>query len=103
MIAPPGAVGVDCDAEGISRTATPLSPSVGLTDGLGRGGDRRVSMSGWMAMRSMTRDSSVKDRKLKPGTTRRVVHYARPYTRHIAAFLVLVVIASSLVVATPLL
>ena len=29
-------------------------------------------MSGWMAMRSLTRDDSVKDRKLAPGTARRV-------------------------------
>jgi ATP-binding cassette subfamily B protein len=51
----------------------------------------------------MTQDSSVKDRKLKPGTTRRVVGYARPYSRLIVAFLLLVVTASALVVATPLL
>lgn len=62
-----------------------------------------MSTSGWMAMRSMTRDGSVKDRKLTPGTPRRVLAYARPYRREIAYFLVLVVISAVLVVATPLL
>jgi ATP-binding cassette, subfamily B, bacterial len=40
---------------------------------------------------------------LTPGTTRRVLEFARPYSRHIAAFLVLVVVDAVLVVATPLL
>ena len=31
-----------------------------------------MSMPGWMAMRSLTQDDSVKDRKLAPGTARRV-------------------------------
>jgi ATP-binding cassette subfamily B protein len=62
-----------------------------------------VSHSGWMAMRSLTRDDSVKDRKLAPGTAKRVGSYARPFRREIGYFLVLVVIDSALVVATPLL
>lgn len=62
-----------------------------------------MSMSGWMAMRSLTRDESVKDRKLAPGTARRVMRYAGPFRREIAVFVVLVVIDSALVVATPLL
>jgi ATP-binding cassette, subfamily B, bacterial len=71
----------------------------------GTDGTRRtqMSMSGWMAMRSLTRDDSVKDRKLAPGTARRVAAYARPYRREIAVFVVLVIISSALVVATPLL
>jgi ATP-binding cassette subfamily B protein len=56
-----------------------------------------------MAMRSPTRDDSVKDRKLAPGTAQRVVSYARPFRREIALFLVLVVVDAALVVATPLL
>jgi ATP-binding cassette subfamily B protein len=56
-----------------------------------------------MAMRSLTRDESVKDRKLAPGTARRVMRYAGPFRREIAVFVVLVVIDSALVVATPLL
>jgi len=62
-----------------------------------------MSMHGWMAMRSLTQDDSVKDRKLAPGTARRVMGYARPYRREIAVFVGLVVVTSSLVVATPLL
>lgn len=62
-----------------------------------------MSHAGWMAMRSLTRDDSVKDRKLAPGTARRVASYARPFRREIGLFLVLVIIDSALVVATPLL
>ncbi len=57
---------------------------------------------GWQVMRSMSRDSSVKDQTLAEGTTKRVMSYARPYRGRIAAFLVLVVIDAVLVVATPL-
>ncbi|MGL5866479.1 MAG: ABC transporter ATP-binding protein [Dermatophilaceae bacterium] len=56
-----------------------------------------------MAMRSLSQDSSVAERGLRPGTTRRVVGYALPFRRQIAAFLALVVVDASLVVATPLL
>jgi ATP-binding cassette subfamily B protein len=59
--------------------------------------------SGWGAMRSLTRDSAVAQRKLAPGTSRRVIGYAGPYKRHIAVFLALVILDSALVVATPLL
>ena len=62
-----------------------------------------MSTSGWMAMRSLARDDSVKDRKLAPGTARRVVGYGRPFRREILLFVVLVIIDSALVVATPLL
>ncbi|MGN6612072.1 MAG: ABC transporter ATP-binding protein [Angustibacter sp.] len=62
-----------------------------------------MSMSGWMAMRSLTRDDSVKDRKLAPGTARRTLSYARSFKREIAVFIVVVVLDAALVVATPLL
>ena len=62
-----------------------------------------MSMSGWMAMRSLTRDDSVKDRKLAPGTARRTLSYARSFKREIAVFVVVVVLDAALVVATPLL
>ena len=62
-----------------------------------------MSMSGWMVMRSMTRDSDVVDRKLTPGTTRRVAKYARPFLRPIIVFLVLVVVDAFVMVAVPLL
>ncbi|WP_207021818.1 ABC transporter ATP-binding protein [Phycicoccus sp. DTK01] len=62
-----------------------------------------MSMTGWQALHSLSRDSSVKERRLAPGTTRRVLGYARPYKKAIAWFLGLVVVESALVVATPLL
>lgn len=58
---------------------------------------------GWMTMRSLTRDSSVKNAPLKPGTTKRVLGYARPFRRPLIAFLVMVVIDALMVIATPLL
>ena len=61
-----------------------------------------MSMQGWQALHSLTRDASVKERRLTPGTTKRVLGYARPYKVQIAWFLGLVVIESVLVVATPL-
>ncbi len=57
----------------------------------------------WMMVRSLTKDSSVKDMKLKPETRRRVFGYARPYTRPILFFLAVVVIDSFVMVAVPLL
>ena len=62
-----------------------------------------MGMQPWMAMRSMSRDSSVAERSLKPGTRRRVLTYAGPYRRAIVAFLVVVVLDSVLVVTVPLL
>ena len=59
-------------------------------------------MQGWQALHSLSRDSSVKERRLAPGTTRRVVGYAKPYKAQIAWFLGVVIIESGLVVATPL-
>lgn len=57
----------------------------------------------WMTHRSMTADQSVKDQKLKPGTIKRIVGFAKPYKRPLALYLVTVVIDALLVVATPLL
>lgn len=56
----------------------------------------------WMAMRSMTADPSVKSQKLKPGTFKRIVGYAKPYKALIAFFLVTVVIDVVLIISTPL-
>lgn len=58
-------------------------------------------MSNWQVMHSLTRGSTELS-KLKPGTSRRVLGYARPYRRRIGAFLGLVVIDALLVIATPL-
>ncbi|HET7474505.1 MAG TPA: ABC transporter ATP-binding protein [Dermatophilaceae bacterium] len=54
-------------------------------------------------MHSLSQDSSVAQRRLAPGTAKRVLTYARPYLRPISVFLVLVVVDALLVVATPLL
>ncbi|MEV6984835.1 ABC transporter ATP-binding protein [Sphaerisporangium sp. NPDC051017] len=54
-------------------------------------------------MRSLRRDSSVTKERLTPGTVPRIARYARPYRRHIAAFLVLVVLDAAIVIANPLL
>jgi ATP-binding cassette subfamily B protein len=55
-------------------------------------------------MHAMSREDPTKDREgLTPGTTRRVVAFARPYTKQVIGFLVLVVVDALLVVAGPLL
>jgi ATP-binding cassette, subfamily B, bacterial len=58
---------------------------------------------GWQVLRSMHRESPAEHGKLPPGTVRRILSYARPYKKDIAAFLVIVVIDAALVAATPLL
>ncbi|GAA2023264.1 ABC transporter ATP-binding protein [Terrabacter terrae] len=62
-----------------------------------------MGMQPWMAMRSMSRDSSVTERSLSPGLRRRVLTYAAPYRAAIITFLVVVVVDSVLVVTVPLL
>lgn len=57
----------------------------------------------WMTHRSMTADPSVKEAKLKPGTIKRILTFARPYRLSISIFLITVVIDAALIVATPLL
>jgi len=57
----------------------------------------------WMAMRSLTQDQSVKNQKLKAGTFKRILTFAVPHKGELTLFLLIVVIDSSLVVATPLL
>jgi ATP-binding cassette subfamily B protein len=57
----------------------------------------------WMTMRSMTADPSLKTQKLKTGTFKRILTYAKPYKKYIAFFLCTVVIDAILIVSTPLL
>ncbi|MCX6428889.1 MAG: ABC transporter ATP-binding protein [Actinobacteria bacterium] len=57
----------------------------------------------WQSLRSMTADPSVKNQKLKPGTVRRILHFAIPYKLQIVFFLITVVIDAVLVIASPLL
>jgi ATP-binding cassette subfamily B protein len=51
----------------------------------------------------MHQDRSVLNKKLAPGTLRRVVSFATPYRRELVVFLVLTIISSVIGVATPLL
>ena len=57
----------------------------------------------WMTHRSMTADQSVKEVKLKPGTVKRILSFARPYRKAIFIFLATVVVDAALIVTTPLL
>jgi ATP-binding cassette subfamily B protein len=56
-----------------------------------------------MAWRSYRRDDSVLDKKLAPGTFRRIIGYARPYKALVIGFLITLVLDAVLVVAQPLL
>ncbi len=58
---------------------------------------------GWMQLRSFTRDRSVREQQLKPGTWQRVLHYALPYRARIAGVVALIIVDSLLVVVQPLL
>ena len=60
-------------------------------------------MSGWHTMRSYRRDERVTDRRLAPGTLKRVLGFGRPYQLLMAAFLALVVVDSLLIAVPPLL
>jgi ATP-binding cassette, subfamily B, bacterial len=62
-----------------------------------------MSMSSWQTMRSFTRDRSVTSQRLKPGSVRRIISYARPYRGSLALFLSLVVLDAVVMVAVPLL
>ncbi len=59
-------------------------------------------LNAYRALHGLTRDGSVAEQRLKPGTTRRVFAYARPYKRAIIGFLLLAVLDSALTVAVPL-
>ena len=56
-----------------------------------------------MALRSLSSDQSIKDQKLKPGTLKRILEFAKPYHRYLSIFIFTVVIDALLIVATPLL
>jgi ATP-binding cassette, subfamily B, bacterial len=57
----------------------------------------------WMSFRSLTADQSVKDQKLKAGTVKRILAFAKPYKVELTLFLITVVIDAFLIIATPLL
>ncbi|MGB9111271.1 MAG: ABC transporter ATP-binding protein [Acidimicrobiales bacterium] len=71
---------------------------MGLGGGMGMGGARM----GWGLMRSLGRDPSVKDERLRRGTWKRVIQFARPYRKLLAVFLVLIVFDAVVSTANPL-
>jgi ATP-binding cassette subfamily B protein len=63
-----------------------------------------VSMhAGWMALRTLSSDQSVKSAKLKPGTLKRIFAYAIPYKSTFILFLFCLIADAFLTIATPLL
>ncbi len=56
-----------------------------------------------MTFRSITADPSVKETKLKPGTVKRILSYAKKYRSYLIFFLATVVVDAFLIVSTPLL
>ena len=57
----------------------------------------------WHAMRGFSRDPSVTQQKLKPGTVRRIAGYARPYRLDLAVFLLAAALDAVVNVSYPLL
>src|SRR5215831_20755307 len=62
-----------------------------------------MNYGSWHAMRSFSRDRSITQQKIKPGTIRRIMSYARPYRRELALFLIIVALDAGITVAVPLL
>lgn len=58
---------------------------------------------GWMALRTLSSDQSVKHVKLKPGTLKRIFSYAIPYKALFWLFLICLIVDALLAIATPLL
>ena len=59
--------------------------------------------AGWMALRTLSSDQSVKHAKLKPGTLKRIFAYAIPYKSVFVLFLICLIADAILTIATPLL
>jgi len=59
--------------------------------------------AGWMALRTLSSDQSVKNAKLRPGTLKRIFAYAIPYKSTFVLFLFCLIVDAVLTVATPLL
>jgi ATP-binding cassette, subfamily B, bacterial len=62
-----------------------------------------MTYGSWHAMRSFSRDRSITQQRIKPGTIRRIMSYARPYRRELALFLIIVAFDAGITVAVPLL
>ena len=61
------------------------------------------SGSSWMMLRSIQNSERVAKHQLSRGTTKRILRFARPYRRDIIVFLITVVFAAGIGVATPVL
>jgi ATP-binding cassette subfamily B protein len=57
---------------------------------------------GWAGLRGLRRDRSVLAQKIKPGTTRRILSFARPYRRILAFFIAAVVLDAVVSAINPL-
>ena len=60
-------------------------------------------MNSWSVLRSIQNADKVNQHRVREGTARRILRFARPYRRDIAVFLLTVVLAAGIGVATPLL
>jgi ATP-binding cassette, subfamily B, bacterial len=58
---------------------------------------------GMVMMRGFRMDPSITKQKLKPGTVKRIVGYARPYQWHLATFLLVTSLDATITVVNPLL
>jgi ATP-binding cassette, subfamily B, bacterial len=61
-----------------------------------------MTYANWRAMHSFSRDRSVAQQKLKPGTVRRVLSYAKPYRWDLFWFLLIVALDAVVTIAVPL-
>jgi ATP-binding cassette subfamily B protein len=61
------------------------------------------SGSSWMMLRSIQNSERVSQHQLSRGTTKRILRFARPYRRDIIVFLITVVFAAGIGVASPVL
>jgi ATP-binding cassette subfamily B protein len=57
----------------------------------------------WQAMRGFSRDPSVTKQRLKPGTVRRIMGYARPYRLDLAIFMIAAALDAVVTVSYPIL
>ncbi len=63
-----------------------------------------MGMAGMMgSMRALMQDASVTKKKVKPGTAKRMMRFAIPYTRLLALFLLVVIVDAGIGIVNPLL
>jgi ATP-binding cassette, subfamily B, bacterial len=60
-------------------------------------------MNGWIgAFSFLGQDASVLNKKVKPGTARRTLAFAAPYSGLLASFLLVVILGATVGIASPL-